>query len=261
MNRKLVVSLGAFCAIVLASPAALAAVAEETVENTYSVAEKANITVRNADGRIQVYGWEENEIKITAFKRAFTKERLDAIEINVEIADDSALIDTIYPAVPEGSITADRSGTVEYILLVPQYATLAKLELTNGEMVVEGMRGASINAQVGNGKLIVRNSFAPTQVSLTKGIMNIFFGWWEDTGSPFRADLADGNMQVGLPGTAAVLIDAASQTGRVTNEFAKQEGESGGEDGPTSNVQVGYDSGSVLELRTNSGNIKIDKIY
>jgi hypothetical protein len=76
-------------------------VAEETVENTYSVAEKANITVRNADGRIQVYGWEENEIKITAFKRAFTKERLDAIEINVEIADDSALIDTIYPAVPE----------------------------------------------------------------------------------------------------------------------------------------------------------------
>jgi hypothetical protein len=68
-------------------------------------------------------------------------------------------------------------------------------------------------------------------------------------------------MLVGLPGTAAVLIDAASATGRVTNDFTKTEGESGGEDAPTSTVQVGYDSGSTLELRTNSGNINIDKIY
>ena len=261
MNRSRVLSLVLSCAILLARGNAVAAVAEETVENTYSVPEKANITVKNADGRIQVYGWEENEIKVTAFKRAFTKERLDAIEINVEIAGDSVSIDTIYPPAPEGSITADRSGTVEYVILVPQYATISELELTNGEMVIEGMRGASINAQVGNGKLIVRNCFSPTQVSLAKGIMVVHFGWWEDTGSPFRAELADGNMLVGLPGTAAVLIDAASATGRVTNDFAKAEGESGGEDGPTSNVQVGYDSGSTLELRTSSGNIKIDKIY
>jgi hypothetical protein len=261
MIKSSVLSLALSFAIFFACSSALAAVAEETVENTYSVPEKANITVKNADGRIQVYGWEENEIKVTAFKRAFTKERLDAIEINVEIADESVVIDTIYPPAPEGSITADRSGTVEYLILVPQYATITTLELTNGEMVVEGLRGASINAQVGNGKIQVRNCFAPTQVSLTKGIMTIFFGWWEDTGSPFRAELADGNMHVGLPGTAAVLIDAVSATGRVTNDFAKKEGESGGEDGPTSNLQVGYDSGSVLELRTNSGNIKIDKIY
>ena len=261
MIKSSVVSFLLSFAILFACGSAGAAVAEETIENTYSVAEKANITVKNADGRIQVYGWEENEIKVTAFKRAFTKERLDAIEIKVDIADDSAVIDTIYPPAPEGSITADRSGTVEYLILVPQYATITKLELANGEMLVEGMRGASINAQVGNGKLLVRNCFAPTQVSLNKGIMDIFFGWWEDTGSTFRAELTDGNMRVGLPGTAAVLIDAVSATGRVTNDFAKKEGESGGEDGPTSNVQVGYDSGSVLELRTNSGNIKIDKIY
>ena len=261
MTKSSVLSFVLSSAILFACRSAIGEVAEETVENTYPVPEKANITVRNADGRIFVYGWEENEIKVTAYKRAFTKERRDAIEINVEIAEDSALIDTIYPPAPEGSITADRSGTVEYILLVPQYATLTKVELTNGEMVLEGMRGASINAQVGNGKLIVRNCFAPTTVSLAKGIMDIHFGWWEDTGSSFRAELTDGNMRVGLPGTAAVLIDAVSATGRVTNDFAKEEGESGGEDGPTSNIQVGYDSGSVLELRTNSGNIKIDKIY
>jgi DUF4097 and DUF4098 domain-containing protein YvlB len=261
MTKSSLLSFVLSAAILFVCGSALAAVAEETVENTYSVPEKASITVKNADGRIQVYGWEENEIKVTAFKRAFTKERLDAIEINVEIADDSALIDTIYPPALEGSIIADRSGTVEYLILVPQYATITKLELANGEMLVEGMRGASIHAQVGNGKLLMRNCFAPTHVSLTKGIMDIFFGWWEDTGSPFRAELADGNMRVGLPGTAAVLIDAASTTGRVTNDFAKHDGESGGEDGPTSTVQVGYDSGSTLELRTNSGNIRIEKIY
>ena len=237
----------------------VAAVAEETVENTYAVAEKAIITVKNADGRIQVYGWEENEIKLTAFKRAFTKERLDAIEINVEIADDSVLIDTIYPPAPQGSLTADRSGTVEYLLLVPQYATIAKLNLANGEMLIEGMRGASINAQVGNGKLLVRNCFSPTHVSLTKGIMHLFFGWWEESGSSVRAELGDGNMRVGLPGTAALRIDAASVTGRVDNRFSEERDRS--ENGSTLNMLIGYESGSILELRTTSGNIRIEKIY
>ena len=259
MNNSRLLALVLSSAIAFAGNAAVAAVAEETVENTYSVAEKANITVKNADGRIQVYGWEENEIKVTAFKRAFTKERLDAIEINVEIADDTALIDTIYPPAPEGSITADRSGTVEYILLVPQYATIAKLELTNGEIVVEGMRGASINARVGNGKLQLRNCFAPTQVSLTKGIMELFFNWWEDTGCSYRAELADGNMLVSLPGTAALRIDAASTTGRVDNRFSDEADR--GADGPTLDLQLGYDSGSILELRTTSGNIQINKLY
>src|SRR6187455_2271641 len=126
-RRRWHFSLGLGCAIVFAVQLATAAVVEETIENSYSIPEKPNITVRNADGRIQVYGWEENEIRLTAFKRAFTKERLDAIEINVEIGDDSVLIDTIYPPPPQGSITADRSGTVEYVILVPQYATITKL--------------------------------------------------------------------------------------------------------------------------------------
>ena len=108
---------------------------------------------------------------------------------------------------------------------MPQYATLTKLDLTNGELLVEGMRGGSINAHVGNGKLHVRNCFAPTQVSLKKGIMDLFFSWWEDTGSSLRAELGDGNLRAALPGTAAVRIDAVSETGRVTNDFAKKKRE------------------------------------
>jgi DUF4097 and DUF4098 domain-containing protein YvlB len=259
MNTKRFLLIAVSFTCVLACGSTLASVAEETVENTYSVAEKANITVKNADGRIQVYGWEENEVKVTAYKRAFTKERLDAIEINVQIEADSVLIDTIYPPAAEGSITADRSGTVDYIILVPQYATLTRLELANGELLVEGMRGASISAHVGNGKLLLRNSFSPTEVTLTKGIMDLFFNWWEDTGCSLTATLADGNMILGLPGTAALRLDAESATGRIEDRFQAEADR--GEDERALNLLIGYESGSTLKLRTNSGNIRINKLY
>jgi hypothetical protein len=121
------------------------------------------------------------------------------------------------------------------------------------------MRGASINAQVGNGKLLLRNSFSPTEVSLTKGIMDLFFGWWEDTGCSLRAELADGNMQLALPGTAALRVDAESATGRVEDRFQAEEDR--GEDERTLDLLIGYESGSHFRLRTNSGNIRVTKIY
>ena len=251
-------------ALLLGCGSTFATVAEETIENTYSVPAKARITVKNADGRIQVYGWEENEMKVVAYKRAFTKERLDAIEINVEVTAETVLVDTVYPPAPQGSITADRSGTVDYILLVPQYAALEKLDLANGEMLVEGMRGATINAQVGNGKLLLRNSFSPTQISLTKGIMEIFFSWWEDYGLPIRAEVVDGDLRVALPSASGVTVDATTATGRITNAFAppREEGEeeSAGDERSLSTV-IGYESGTVLELRSTSANIRLGKSY
>src|SRR5215210_1629115 len=131
----------------LLSDQAHGALAEETTEDTYSVGANPTLTVRNTDGRVFIYGSEDGEIMVKAYKRAFTKERLEKIKVAVSVVDNAVAIDTIYPPPPEG-LLADRSGTVEYTILVPQSCTVAKVELAQGEIQLQGLRGAGIDAQL-----------------------------------------------------------------------------------------------------------------
>ena len=58
---------------------------------------------------------------------------------------------------------ADRSGTVDYIIELPQTCELASVRLDTGEVLIEGMRGSGIHAKLDNGRLFVRNCFANTE--------------------------------------------------------------------------------------------------
>lgn len=236
---------------------ALAETPEELVEQTYAVTANTKLTIRNTDGRIFVYGSEAIEIRIIALKRAFTKERLDGIAINVAVNSESATIDTVYPTVPNDSILADRSGTIDYTIIVPQYCTLSKVELANGEIIIEGMRGPQINARLGKGRLLFRNNFSPAQISVGRGGLDIAYGWWEDDGSSLVAAIAEGDLRLSLPADAGVSLDAASVNGRIRNRFTEDAEEA--EEPKTLTTVLGYESGATFELRTTSGNIRIDK--
>src|SRR4051812_33052746 len=101
--RVLVALVG--CGCVYAS-----GVADDSSEETFAVGANPSVTVRNTDGRIYVYGSEDNEIKVKAYKRAFTKERLDKIAVHVVQNGDDISVDATYPPPPKG-LFEDRSGT------------------------------------------------------------------------------------------------------------------------------------------------------
>ncbi len=135
---------------------------EHIVENTYPVVPNVRLSLRLGDGTVHLYGSEEPAIKVTAIKKAYTKERLDAIQVNVTVNGDEAVIDTVLPPKTPGLSTADRSGTVDYTILVPQTCTITKLEVENGEIIVEGIRGEGLSASLTNA---IVSSAAPTSRS------------------------------------------------------------------------------------------------
>src|SRR3954451_22823694 len=110
----------------------------EKFEQTYPLPVDAEITVRNTDGTIYIYASEENELKIVARKKAYSRERLDAISVQVSIEGSKATIDTKFPPRPEGLGLGDRSGTVDYVIVVPQRCTLSRVELATGEILISG---------------------------------------------------------------------------------------------------------------------------
>ncbi len=215
------------------------------------------LSVRNVDGRIMVYGSDANEVRIIALKRAFTKERLDQIKINFQLDGGRATIDTTYPPPPEGRLE-DRSGTVDYTILVPQSCTLEALELANGEMVIQGMRGPSIKGRVGNGRLLLQDSFSAMNVSVGRGGLDIFYGWWETQPIFLMAEIAVGNLQVGLPSTAALRLKATTVKGEIRNRFSERT--AGG--GPLRAVETVIGEGPQAEfnLQAADGSIRIEKV-
>jgi len=256
----------AFACSVVATRSARADILQETWEETYPVSATVTLHVRNGDGRIYIYGSEENEMKVTAVKRAFTKARLDVIAIRVAVTGDTATggdiatIETIIPPLsPGGGLTQDRSGTVEYTIIVPQNCSVAQSDLAKGEILIEGMRGASVNATLGRGRLLARNCFSPTKLSVSEGGMDIFFAWWEEQPFSLQGEISDGDLRVGLPEEASLRLEAGSSRGRVLNLFAEE----GAENGEAQELRTTFGSGGPGEmtLRAGTGNIRIEKAF
>ncbi|MDQ6655413.1 MAG: DUF4097 domain-containing protein, partial [Verrucomicrobiota bacterium] len=253
-------------ALLLAHTSAIAAIVDVNIEETYDVPEKVNLTIRNTDGRIYVYGSDDPQIKIKALKRAFSDERAHAIEVRVQVNGDNATIDTIYPPAEEG-LLADRSGTVDYTILVPQYCSLSQVELANGEVLIEGVRGAAINAKVENGKLILRNSFALTQATVGKGSIDLFYGWWEES-IPFSvaADVASGDIRLALPAKAVLHLDAAAPDGHINNQFPPRDPDAEPDHDELKTLVTALGDGAEnvrtkMTLKAQSGNIRISRSF
>ena len=250
----------ALCAAACFSLVCLArasSVVDETVKEEHALSGNAKVTIRNADGRIHVYGSNKDELTIIAWKRAFTKERLDGIKVNAVVTSDSAVIDTIYPPAPEG-LLADRSGTVDYTIYVPQACTLEKAELVNGEIMLQDLRGPSAHASTDKGRILVRNCFTALRLAVGAGGMDVFYTWWETGAFSLLAEIASGNMRLALPPNAAAQIEAEASSGSIRYSLG---GEQQQGDQRTLTTTIGDSSEVDLKIRAARGNIRIEKSY
>lgn len=229
---------------------------EELSEKVYAVPPNVSLTVRNTDGTIYIYGWDHAKIKVTARKKAYSAERLKEIAVNVKIDGDHASIDTSFPPKPQGLGVADRSGTVDYIILVPEKCSVTQTELSAGEIILEGLRGGAANARLTNGRITTRNCFAGGELTIQDGALDIYHDWWEPFTFAVRGSVARGRINVLLPLDANVRLSAKSGDGKVTNKFA--EGDEPRE-ARELNAKIGEGTGAEFNLQATNGNITIHK--
>ncbi|MFL6568732.1 MAG: DUF4097 family beta strand repeat-containing protein [Chthoniobacterales bacterium] len=232
---------------------------EDIQRADYPVPPNVAITLRLGDGTVHIYGSGDNVIELTAIKKAYTKERLDAIKVNVTVNGQNAAIETTLPPKAQGLGLEDRSGTVDYVLLVPQNCSLKSIEVENGEIILEGIRGDGVNVGLTNGRMLAKNCFAPTNLTLGRGGVDLAYGWWEDGRSfAVNAQSKNGDIHVALPKTAGARFDATTGDGWIRNDFAKDEGN---DDARSLQWTMGEDPTVSFTLRTQSGNLRIDKPY
>jgi hypothetical protein len=249
----------AFVAVVTSlSEAASVKVIEEMIEQRYAVDPDATLSISNTDGSIGIYAAETSEILIQAIKKAYTAERLQGIVVDMQATRKTVTVGTTFP--PRKNALSDRSGTVDYIVIVPQAIKITQLELVNGEVTVEGLRGGSAKAQVTNGWVTGRNCFADLDLSVEIGRLDILYGWWENHKFSVTGSSERGIVRAILPSDASVMLNASSERGRIIDAFGARK--TGPSDVVRSlNTVIGSNADTVIELKAGAGDIRIDKSY
>jgi hypothetical protein len=248
--------LGAF--LLSACGSAADRTVEQTFEQSYQVEPNAAINIRNTDGSIRIYGANTSEIKVQAIKKAYDRERLDKIAINVAAQPSSIVIETKYPPKPKLGLS-DRSGTVDYVLIVPQTCTMPRVELVTGEVLIEGMRGKKIQASLVNGRLLANNCFADLHLFVANGALDVAYDWWEKRKFSVDAKIVNGNARAILPGDAAFHLVVTSDNGNVTSEFTDKENRHR-EAGRKIDSMIGAPSEAELKLHATSGSVRIAQV-
>jgi hypothetical protein len=195
---------------------------EQPFEQTIRVEPDVRFSLKNTDGSIRLYGAYTREMRIQAIKKAYGRDRLEKISINVTSQAGSVSIDTIYPPKPKLGL-ADRSGTVDYVIILPEGSTVSRLELATGEVLIEGMRGGKVAASLLNGRMFNHNCFGEHQLLVANGGLDIVFDWWEGQKFSVDARIVNGNLRALIPSEASFRLDAATEDGQVSCDFREKE--------------------------------------
>jgi DUF4097 and DUF4098 domain-containing protein YvlB len=259
-NPRLATWVGAILGILLAllvnSAFAHAEDGEGTVteefHHTYPLAANGRVELQNINGSVHITGWDQNQVKVDAVKRADTAEELKEAEIRVDSSANSISIETRYPEHDHRFGSHHHAASVEYTVMVPRNAQLDEVKLINGEFDVKGVSG-EVRASCINGKLLAEGLSGTAKLATINGQLDVSF---TRLGSQ-SIDLSsvNGPIDLTLPSDAKATIEAATVHGGIDNNFGLH----------TDNHQwVGHDlrgelggGGTEIKLHNVNGHIDI----
>jgi DUF4097 and DUF4098 domain-containing protein YvlB len=228
----------------------------EVFEQAYPLDPAARLTIRNLSGSISIRGADTTELKLRATKKATSAAQLKNITIGVAAETGSISISTsVLPQ--KGRSLLGGTSTVDYVLVVPRTVKIARLELDDGKVVIEGMEGEDVRANVVDGQLAVRNCCGNIHVAIANGNLDLSY---EHCGQqPFSADaqITHGSARVSIPRDASFHALAQTAAGKITNDFADDMVEVNGRSVQKIDTSVGSDPRAQLTVRVTTGDISI----
>ena len=252
--------IGLVLTVLSVRSAAAVEVHEEIVTQRENLDPDGTLTVHNIEGAIHIYGGNEGEVLIRAVKKAYTEERLRDIAVEVKSTSKNIAIQTIIPPKLKGLSLDDRSGTVEYVITVPQAIVITNLEMTTGELTINGLSGGSVSTHLVNGVLIARNCFSDLNLTIVNGKLEAMYDWWDNRKFSARLLSSNGHIRAVVPPDEPIGFAAKTETGQIKNNLDKTTSAKF-EVVRTLKFAITPEPETIFEINSISGNITIDKSY
>jgi hypothetical protein len=232
-------------------------VLEVVVEQVYPIEPNIDLSIHNRDGAIRVYGSDVNELRVRSTKKAYSRERLNQIAIDVSTKPGAASVTVKFPPQPRWAFS-DHSGTVDCTIVVPATASISALDLNAGEVLLDSMRGREVHARMGDGRIFLRNCFTNVDLTMDRGTLTLSHDWWEE--EKFSADLklTHGNAVIFLPSDAAFHLLAHAAQGNIANDFNNLPlSANSSAHGMDINEIINGGGSATINVRVDRGDIKI----
>lgn len=192
----------------------------EELHRTLPLTAAGRISLENISGTVKITSWERNEIKIDAVKRAFTRQRLDDAQIEIDADGDHVRIGTEFPEKNyrvNGDNPRDAIARVDYTLTVPRNARLEEIEMVNGSLEIENVSG-DVKASVVNGSVRAHGLMGEAKLSTVNGDLQVVFDRL-DASKPISLGSVSGPLTVVIPSDANAQLRANTVSGSITNDF------------------------------------------
>ncbi len=188
---------------------------QEELHQTHRLAPDGRIELSNVNGKIVVNGWDGDEVKIDAVKRADREEDLGAVKIEIDPEVGRLSIKTKYPDSRSGWLKSKRNTTVvDYTLTVPRQVRLDKVSNVNGSIEVEGVRG-EVNLSTVNGSLSAEGLVSETSISSVNGKVEAVLERL-DTVKSVTISTVNGKASVTIPQSSDAEVSASTVNGSIT---------------------------------------------
>lgn len=186
----------------------------EEFHQTYPLSADGRVKLENVSGHIAITGWDRDEVKLDAVKRANSQEHLDAVKIEVDASADRIAIHTKYP---ESKFWKKNNSTsVDYTLHVPRRVRLERIANVNGAISIADVAG-DLEASTVNGGVDIARASGNVKASSVNGKVAAAFSTVA-AGRSIALETVNGGVVVTLPADANADISASSVNGGISSE-------------------------------------------
>jgi DUF4097 and DUF4098 domain-containing protein YvlB len=245
--RSRATTWGIIVGAVLAFGVAAHATETEEFHRTYPLNADGVFALSNVNGEVHVKGTDQNSVQVDAVKTADTREYLQEMRINVSASASSITIETKLP-----EHMNNHNSRVDYTISIPKSARIRKLDLVNGTLTIEGVRG-DITASTVNGRLEVNGSAADLHLNSVNGQVNAAVS---QLGKYAKLSCVNGSLSLTLPSDVSTEVKGSTVNGNISNDFGMNVEHARYGPGASINGQLG-DGSSRLELSTVNGGIRV----
>jgi DUF4097 and DUF4098 domain-containing protein YvlB len=237
-----------------ACESALDRVVEETSQQTYEIEPNGTLSIRNPSGSVLISGSDDATVTLKITKKAWSAEYLKETAARISAQPNSVSIETTFPPQKTWQYS-HRSGSVDYVITLPRTIKIARLEMGNGDVSIEGMN-ADVRADLVNGGLVARNCFGNAQFSIANGDLSLLYEKWERSAFAADARVISGKTRASFPRKSSFHLLAETTNGNVSNHFSESE-QQRSERGTRLNMSFGSAPQPEINLRTTHGDIEI----
>jgi hypothetical protein len=263
----------------------------------YDLQPGGRLNVENANGSVEIEGWDRNEVEISGVKYASRQSLLDELRIEIHNSPDAITIRTVRPYHPQWSAGA------RYTIRVPRQTVVDRISTSNGPIRVRDIGSSDghlqtlnlrtsngliraenvtgvIDAQTSNGWVDLDEINGGATVRTSNGLVTIRLNHFTDSPlrvttsngavdltvrnqpqDSIRAETSNGSITLHLPADSGARLRADTSNSAISSDFDVLERFEDHDHGRWNNHVDGKlgSGGPEIELTTRNGHISILK--